>query len=313
MDGLTLSRWVREHLLEDSTSDFLDSRLTYDYLYEAALDFNLQTHLLTSSGTITTVDGTAAYDLPTDFLGLFMVDQSNRYFLKLTDASSNDYWLYWRDYDKIYLTNNEDEVEIPSNFAIVDKATPATNITGSATADGASSGGESTLTDGTKTFITSGVTAGDLVYNTVDGSGGVIIAVPTETTCTTCLFGGTNNDWTGTTDTYIIVPQPRHQLYLDPVPSTSGYTITVPYLQKPTPVYSSYRTYRFDPAFTMALAKYAAWLYKYRDREPNYGDAFYKYYDAQIRKAQSMAGKKRDHKSFKVNLKKTFSGDTSYR
>jgi hypothetical protein len=97
----------------------------------------------------------------------------------------------------------------------------------------------------------------------------------------TALFGGTNNDWTSG-DAYVIQPAPRKQLVVDPLSSTASHTITVYYLQKPAPVYSDYGMFRFDPEVSAALVKYAAWLYKYRDSAPVYGDRWFQYYENQI-------------------------------
>jgi hypothetical protein len=300
MDGYTLSRDVRELLNEDSTSLFIDSRNTYDYLYEAACDLNSKIHALTSSQTITTVDGTSEYVLNSDFMGLYLKNDNN-FYVKLYDGTSY-YWVRYSDPDSIYYLNNTDEVAIPNQFTISDYQALTTRITGAATADGTSTYGECTLTDTTSPPFTD-VTVGDMVHNITDGSHGVVISITSTSAIITSLFDGTNNDWTSG-DTYMVVPKGRMMLTLDPIPSTSAYSVYVEYLQKPEPVFSLYKTYRFDNTWRFALAKYAAWLYKYRDREPNYGDSWYKYYDMQIRNY------KRDHKKasnkggFKVYLEK---------
>ena len=62
MDGLNLLRLIREGLDEDSSSDFLDDHLSYDYLYEAALAFVSKTKCLRTTQSITTVADQEAYD-----------------------------------------------------------------------------------------------------------------------------------------------------------------------------------------------------------------------------------------------------------
>jgi hypothetical protein len=49
---------------------------------------------------------------------------------------------------------------------------------------------------------------------------------------------------------------------------------------------------------------YAAWLYKYRDREVNYGDAFFKYWDRAVREYNSVLNKSMN-RTWGVNLIKT--------
>jgi len=299
MNGKTLSRDVQEILNEASTSGFIDDRTTYDYLYEAAVQFNLISQLNTDESTITTVDGTADYYLPYNFGSLYMKNQSGQYFLKLYDGTSYT-WVLWKSYEEIYYENTTAEVAYPYSFTIIDHDQYA-NITGSTTANGTSSNGECTLTHSTAPF--SNVTIGDYVSNTTDGSSGYVISVTSSSALVTALFDGTNNDWTSG-DTYIITPKSRMKVILSPTPSTGGYIISVPYVAMPDPVYSDYRKYRIPEQYRGALVKYAAWLYKYRDREPNYGDGFYKMFDQQARRAKADYNKTTLAKGFKVNFKR---------
>ena len=79
----------------------------------------------------------------------------------------------------------------------------------------------STLTDSTQSFTTDEL-VDYRIYNTTDGSDGIITA-NTATTVTATLAGGTDNDW-DTSDAYIIVAKPA----LNPVSITrSGSTATV--------------------------------------------------------------------------------------
>lgn len=310
MDGKSLTNGLADLLNESIThSTFLESKATYDYLYEAALEFCRRTRVLTYSQDITTVADQTNYDLNADFLSLYLRDNSNRYVVKFDDGS-NEYFLPFRDYESVSYANQTTSVAIPSNFSIIDKQTLTAKITGTVTSDGAASGGECTCTDSTAPFAN--VKVGDDIHNTTDGSDGVVISVTSTSALVVALFGGTNNDWTSG-DAYVIVPQGRKQLVLDPPPSTAGYTVTIKYVQKPEPVYSSYRTYRFDRQYEPAIIKYAAWLYKYKDQEPNYGDAFYKYWDLQCRTAAKTEHKSLNNPSMRVNMMKRSYGDRSYR
>ena len=277
MDGKDLSRRVRQLLNEPSTSTFIDARTTYDYLYEGAKAWVLISKCLRKEQEITIVDGTQTYTLDGDFLGHYLKEEGD-FFIKYYDET-NYYFLDFKPYEEIIYDNNTTEQSIPDYWGITTDPTLDSQITGTASAAGASTGGKSTLAAATAKFTD--VTPGDVVHNTTDASDGVIIAVATDfKSCTTCLFGGTGNDWTSA-DAFVIQPRGRLLLVFDPPPSTDDHTATVYALQKPPPVYSDYDVYPFAFDYAEALAKYAAWLYKYRDSEPNMGDAFYMYFKAQ--------------------------------
>uniref|UniRef100_A0A6M3XNP6 Uncharacterized protein n=1 Tax=viral metagenome TaxID=1070528 RepID=A0A6M3XNP6_9ZZZZ len=187
-----------------------------------------------------------------------------------------------------YKVENVSSQRVPSYFTIRDKQALYTQITGFATSAGAASGGECTLTDTAATFITSEyANPGDTVHNTGDGSDGMVLSISSDTAAKTALFGGTANDWTATTDTYVIQPQGRLEIVFDPPPSTSGDIVRIEYIARPNPVYSDYGVYRFRPHAAEALVKYAGWLYKYRDSEPNFGDKLYMFFDNAVRQEHS--------------------------
>ncbi len=214
----------------------------------------------------------------------------------------------------MYLANNTTDVSIPDSFSIMD-ATPLARITGTATSTSAISNGEATLTDTAGNF--SNAEPGDLIHNTSDTSHGVIISKTSSTVLITVLYDATDNFWTSG-DAYIIVPAHRYRLILDPPPSTAGHTVTVPYVFKPDPVYSAtiatgYRGYPIPDDYEPGIIKYAAWLYKYRDREPQYGDAFYKYWEDDLRKKAKGSNDALRRKGFRVNFLKSASQSGSSR
>lgn len=310
MDGKSSTNRLAELLNETiSSSSFLESRVSYDFIYEAVCEFVRRTRVLTASQSITTVADQTNYDINADYLMPYLRDSDNRYIVKINDGS-NDYFLPFRDYESVTYANNTTSVTIPSNFSIIDKSTLTDRITGSVTSTGSLSNSETTCTDSTAPFTN--VKVGDDIHNTTDGSDGIVIAVTSTSALVTALFGGTNNYWTSG-DAYVIVPQGRKQLVLDPPPSTAGYTVTLKYVQKPDPVYSPYRAYRIDRLYEPAIIKYAAWLYKYKDSEPDFGNAFYKFWDAQVRMAAKTEQKSFDKPSMRVNLMKRSYGNRSYR
>lgn len=300
MEGHSLTRGVKKLLQESDSGTFLDSRFTYDLLYGAICDFNYKTHFLTSSQSISVVAGTTAYNLNPDYGSLRDMSDENQYFIKYVTGGAT-YFLYPLDRSDAVLANNTTQVAVPSGFYIAD-ATAIANITGSATVTGSVVNGETTLTDSGAPFTN--VVAGDFVHNTTDGSHGRVVSVTSTSAIVCALFDGTNNYFTATTDAYVIVPQTRYQLILDPPPSQTA-TITLHYVQVPTPVYSPYRKYRLPDVYSDAIIKYAAYLYKYRDKEPNFGDAFYKTYQMHLARAISeMRRSLPQRNSFKVNLHK---------
>ena len=304
MDGKALLYDLRHLLREDSDSGFLDDYTSYRWLNEAALDLQLRTRMLKTSTDLTTVDGTAAYYLPADYLGLYMRDTSNRYIAKFTDDDDNVSWLQWKPYEEIIYENQTDEVAIPTHFSVYDYGSQETQVTGTATSTAAAAAGEAKLTDTSALFTTTErVSPHDIIHNTADTSVGVILSITDATNLQCALFGGTANDWTST-DTYVINPQGRLKAILQNTPSTDDYTATIHYLKRPAPVYSDYGTFGFPEMYTSALVKYAAWLYKYRDDEPNYGDKWYLYYDNMVRKYSESVDHIQRRKHFRVNLKR---------
>ena len=309
MDGQTLLREVRQLINESSGSSFLDNRMTYDFLYEAAVLTTIRTQAFRSEQSITTVATTRNYGLNPDFIALYLMDDSNKRFIKYT-ASSVDHFLYERSYDNIILQNNTTSVTIPYGFTIKDKSIQ-TQISSTATSTAAASNGESQLNDTAGAFLTT-TSVGDIVINITDGSSGIVSEVVSNIALKVALFDGTNNDWTSG-DSYIINPQGRFELILDPPPITSGDTITVYYIQRPSPVYSVYRRYNFPIDYKAALVHYAAWKYKYVDREANFGDKLYIFWDATVRRLGENINNVLNRRGFKVNMIKRAGNSGTFR
>ena len=86
------------------------------------------------------------------------------------------------------------------------------------------------------------------------------------------LFDGADADWTSG-DSYVIVPQGRLQLRLDPPPTTSNHTITVYYSARPIPVFSPFRTFRIQSQFISDILRDAKSLYEFRGGDYQTGGA----------------------------------------
>ena len=287
MDGFTLLKELQQLIQETTTSPWADPRSAFDYLYQASIATCSRTGVLTGTQSITTVSGTSSYTLNSNYIRMYLKDTNGRFIIKYTTAAGKVTFPHFVPYETIILGNYTSNVSVPNRFSITD-ATVASLITSTATSAGAKTNtytiwnqtiGEATLTSSTSHF-TGYANVGDPVNNVTDGSHGYIVALSSDTAVVTALFDGTDNDWTGS-DVYIINPQLRFQIVLDPPPSASGDTVTVYYVKRDDPVYSVGRAYHLPSGYSPVLVHYAAWLYKYRDREPSFGDGFYRYWDHQ--------------------------------
>lgn len=283
MDGKDMRRRLRQLIGETEYSEFLDPQTEYDFLYEAGKQWVIETECLTAEQEITTVASQAGYTLNGDFLGLYLkeedVEDYEAYYLKYYDGT--DYtFINFKSYSEVIHDNNTTAQTIPDAFTIIDDTTLDTII--SDTADNAADdvGGKTILTMNTAIFTD--ITPGDIIHNTTDESAGPVVYVDSAYKIIhICLFGGTDNE-IDANDSFIIQPRKRLKLQFDPPPSTKDHTATLYYLRKPSPVYSDYDVYQIPFDYHEALVRYAAWLIKYRDDEPNFGDAFYAHWKKAI-------------------------------
>jgi hypothetical protein len=143
-----------------------------------------------------------------------------------------------------------------------------------------------------------------LVHNTTSDYHGVVIAKTSNTALVTAAFDedGTAHAWAAS-DAYVIVPQGRFALIVDPPTLTAGETITVEHIKKPTPVYSPYRSYPFPTNCASEMVSYAAFRYKYRDREPSFGDKFAGWFDRSLRQTGRTVRGALNRGGFSMNMK----------
>jgi hypothetical protein len=246
LNGRSLEKRLRTDVLnESSSSDFINVATSYNFIFDAVLEYNRKTFTLTGQQIITTVAGQRTYNLNPDFLSLFMTDDELRYFVTWYNGSAYTN-IFFREYgatvyeQNIY-SNPSTTALIAETFSLID-ATPPSAISGTATATKALSNGTCILEDSTAPF--SSVTAGDKITNITDNSDGYVLSVTDGSHLVTAILGGANT-WTSSDD-YMITPAQRYAIYFDPIPSTDGHTVTVNYLKKPTPVYSDFGTYPLD-------------------------------------------------------------------
>ncbi len=300
MDGRELQYRLRQLLNESASSAFLDAKTSYSFLWQAAIDFAERTGCLRATQVITTVANQSGYAVAPDFLRLYDVrDRNENNVVKYNDGSTNSF-LPWKSYGSIITEDNTTAVSVPSFFSLVDSAL-LSQVSGTATSAGAASGGQCTLVASAADFTN--VAAGDYIHNTTDVSDGVVLSKTNTTTLVTALFGGSGNDW-AISDAFVIQPQGRFQLELNPPPSVSNHTVTLYYVQRPLPVFSNFGMYRFPSQFNSAIIAYAAWMYKYRDREPNFGDKWYQLYERDVRRASALYRDSVSSNSLSVSFRK---------
>jgi len=255
MDGKTLYNYAAKAMggIADE-----DKKFFYDCLDAAALDFVRQTRILTAIADITTVEDQQVYDLPAGYIEPYLKDRPGRFVAKYNDGTY-DYWPRITSFEKLYRANYEDSKDIPGRFAIRDKPTGESEVTGTATSAGATLAGRCILTNTEAAFETTAEVR-DIIHNTTDESDGVVLSITDDTHLVCALFGGTDNDWTSS-DAYVITPAANYQVYLDAPSATADQTLSVPYLSMPSPVYSDYDTWRFSPMSCRAICYEAGWLF----------------------------------------------------
>ena len=232
-------------------------------------------------------------------MGLYLQDDRGEKFIVYSDGTTTSQPLLTL-YQQVIYDADTTTTTRPHEFAIFDDNSNFSQITGTTTSAGAASAGEATLTDSGAPFAN--VNDGDVVHNTADGSVGVVLSKTSSSALVTALFDGTDNDYTSG-DAYVIQPQSRFMLKMVPIPSTAGHTITVYHIERPAPVYSDYGIYRIPQEFKMALVFYAAWLYKYRDSEPNFGDNYMTYFEREIMKSGYMLNRTLNRRVSRTSFK----------
>jgi hypothetical protein len=267
MFGRMLKQLLLDQLdLSEVDHSYAAERELWEMLDKAACIFVRELMNLHAEATITTVASQQAYDLPGGFLGLYMKNYRRKYFLKYYDGS-NYSWPIADTREKIYKQNYTTAQTWPNRFAIVDKETVGTLISGTATAAGAAANGQCTLTDATKLFTTTNrVWPRDIVYNVTDVSMGYVLEVTDATNLLIALFDGTDND-VSLGDAYKIQPSAKSQIFLDAPSESTGHIISIPYVTLPEPVFSDLGSWRFSPETCKAIVSGAAALMKTPKRE----------------------------------------------
>jgi hypothetical protein len=290
MDGRTAIRTLRELLNMSTTSDFLNPRTSYDYLDRAVLEFVSRTDCLKTSQTITVAASQSSYYLNADFLKLYLTNEEREYVIKYSIGTDIYFPVQTRE-SEIIFTHKAAQL-VPDTFTIRIKPSLEAAKAGAATQNGDASGHLASLVDGGADFGGGtgemGVASRDMIHNKTDGGSGLVISKVSDTELTTAMFEGRpDGGWTEG-DEYTVQCLPRKELVIDPSPTTASHVITVHYTQMPPPVYHDYGVYMIEPQFMNGIVAYAAFLYKYRDREPDFGDTYFKMFKAEVSRANEI-------------------------
>ncbi len=302
MDGKRLCRQLRQMLNEESGSNYLDSFTTYDLLNQGAARLNRKIKHLEDTIAITTVADQADYTLPADFVMNIRQDNNGRDLVRYSDGATFNYIperdddVRWRN--KPYSVTS---VSTPTDYSIAYDDTEDAQVSSTATSTAAATAGKCTLTDSSAPFAD--VQAGDTIHNTTDGSMGVVLSKTSSEILITALFDGTANDWTSG-DAYVIQPQAKYKLTLDPPPNTASQTITLDYLRRPKPVYSDYDVFQFPIEYQEALVQYAVGVYKYRSQMIEEANAWFMMAQKTVKDATGMTNKTLNKRRVNVNFKR---------
>lgn len=260
MDGKTLIEMFLDAVDKPEVDMLqLNSRTIYRNMDAAAIEFARQTRLLTGTATIVSSQGSSRYDLPPDFIDLYVYDGNRRLVVKYVDGDGNAHWPVVSDFQKIFRANASEARDYPARIAVVARETDESQITGATTDAGAPAGGEASLKDSGKTF-TATAQVRDNVHNTSRQSHGLVLAVTSNTELKCALFGGTSQGFQSG-DSYVIVPAAAHQILLDAPSADSDGTFTVPYIRAPAPVFSDYGTWGLPEQSCRAICMEAAFQF----------------------------------------------------
>lgn len=305
--GGELYRAVREAYGEDNYSAWADVLTIFTYCYDAAMDINQRLQILKSSTTISTVASTREYNLPYDFQQLYLKNDDEDYVIRINDGTS-DYDITEREYEAVWVENDTNTVAIPDSFSVKLASSQPSAISITSNASGAVDANFESLCSTATASAFASANVGDSVL--ILGKPGRVTYKTSNTSLQVAMEDGYG---VPNTTTVVIIPVSLWALYFSPIPSTSSYTITVPYLKKPDGVFSYNRSYNLDQALQPALVAYCVSKLKERDRATSDAAYFMQQYEAVVRSQGSKYRSKKLTKGYRVNMKKDFRDYRSWR
>lgn len=277
MDGKTMLKTLEGILNEEGCSPILDTFFSFEVLDKAASDYLRETKGIARTETLTTLLDTQEYSLPPDFLGLRIRDNQHRNVMRYYDNVNALYhWPYLKSYDYLYLANRANitgSQNTPDYFAITDTDIEVQITGNAASGSGTLVGGECTLKGATAAF--SDVHARDRVHDTTESYYGIVLEVEASNSLKVALFNDGEPVATASGNAFLIQPAAHAKIVLSDPSEVEGHTMDILYYGMQNPVYSDYRIWSFPPTACAGICKKAAFEYKYKDRQPDFGDRLY--------------------------------------
>jgi len=276
MNAYSIISKVYSLINEPSTSALLDESTTYELLNTALKDFAKRTQLYVKKSSINVQTGVSSYDLPNDFLKFFAKSEDD---YALPSIYYNNNRITYIDYSTYLSLDRNRTAKIPTNYTL-NFSHPNSMITGTTASPSTVVNGEVLLIDNSRTFdpsligSTVHVTHNSVTYN------GYVIDYQSHISLIIATIPSTN---ISTSDRYVISPPPTNVITFYPTPSSS-FTLPIYYIPSPPPVYSPYRPIPLPNDMLIPIACFICWLYKYKDREPAYGDKYFAIYETAVRR-----------------------------
>ncbi len=312
MDGKDARFNFEKILGEPSGSNWLDLKSIYYFLDQGFAQVAEIIGNLHAEQSVTTVVDQVRYDLDAQYLGLHLRNRNGDYYIKYNNGTSNSF-PHFESFTNITFDNSQNSTTVPDRFSISDKLSLFDQVTGTTTSAGAVANGQSTLTDTAATFVTSGVQPRDVVHNTTLSTDGYVLEVTSETVLVVALFDtaslSTPTGGWGSGDSYVIQPQPRKQLILDPAPSTAGHTVTSYQIVKPKPMFTDFRISGLPEQYGMSAVYFACSIYKRRDQDFKKANDFFALANNELAKIKESSDTQyHKGRTMRVNMKKTRRG-----
>lgn len=238
--------------------DARDRKYFLDCVNAAAIEFVLETKCHKKTFETRLAAGATKVSLPWDFLELHAKDRNNRLVCMLKAPDGAVTWLRVST-DEIVFTDGPGTGS-PSRGHVTQTSTVMPEILLTAAATEKAAGGVALLSLTDPGYaICSHVSIGDDAKNLMDNSSGVVVGT-SPVVASIAFFNGEDND-IDAGDEIVISPKPRHLFGFDAAIPEAGWTLVVPYVAKPNPVYSDFGQFPFNEVEGRAIAYYGAYKF----------------------------------------------------
>uniref|UniRef100_A0A6H1ZSW4 Uncharacterized protein n=1 Tax=viral metagenome TaxID=1070528 RepID=A0A6H1ZSW4_9ZZZZ len=273
-DGNTFLEYLNDILKQEkdqsakSGSIVVQDKLAYEFGDIGACELAKKTLLLRKTASIQTVASQRTYNLPPDYIRMVVHKNFRIPVIRYTkDGETDGVFIEQGSYQDFWAYDTDQTEDVPGCFDILPYNTSDLSaITGTTSAAGAESDGESTLTEAGKLFTTTNLVYPRYrVHNTTKKYHGIVLAVSSAAALNTAMFKDKACMGWGNGELYRIQSTGNYKLIFDYATLNADDTIDIEYYCLPSPVFSPYGVWGFqDPEYTFAIACYAAWLFKFR-------------------------------------------------